>query len=149
MQNIRPFHLAFPVTSLARARNFYGCLLQCPEGRSSEHWVDFDLYGHQIVAHLATNGTAHDPKNEVDGKQVPVRHFGIVLSIYGFDFWLPQIVHAMGFSYLEIGFVTALIFALGATAQVFAARSSDAMGERIFHIIICVATDANGPKSSV
>ncbi len=78
---MHPFHLAFPVDDLHKARAFYGGLLGCPEGRSSDEWIDFNLYGHQIVAHLATNGTAHDPKNEVDGKQVPVRHFGIVLSM--------------------------------------------------------------------
>ena len=78
---MHPFHLAFPVDDLYKARAFYGGLLGCPEGRSSDEWIDFNLYGHQIVAHLATNGTAHDPKNEVDGKQVPVRHFGIVLSM--------------------------------------------------------------------
>ncbi len=77
----RPFHLAFPVTSLANARAFYGCLLGCPEGRSSEHWVDFDLYGHQIVAHLAPAEAGHRHTGEVDGDAVPVRHFGVVLSL--------------------------------------------------------------------
>lgn len=74
-----PFHLAFPVTDLASARRFYGDLLGCPEGRSSDAWVDFDLYGHQIVAHLAPPENAI-PTNAVDGKAVPVRHFGVVLS---------------------------------------------------------------------
>ena len=81
MQNIRPFHLAFPVTSLAKARSFYGDLLQCPEGRSSEHWVDFDLYGHQIVAHLAPEEAGHRSTSQVDGDAVPVRHFGVVLPM--------------------------------------------------------------------
>jgi extradiol dioxygenase family protein len=81
MQNIRPFHLAFPVTSLAKARSFYGDLLQCPEGRSSEHWVDFDLYGHQIVAHLAPEEAGHRSTSQVDGDTVPVRHFGVVLPM--------------------------------------------------------------------
>jgi extradiol dioxygenase family protein len=81
MQNIRPFHLAFPVTSLAKARSFYGGLLQCPEGRSSEHWVDFDLYGHQIVAHLAPEEAGHRSTSQVDGDAVPVRHFGVVLPM--------------------------------------------------------------------
>jgi extradiol dioxygenase family protein len=80
-QTTRPFHLAFPVTSLARARNFYGGLLQCPEGRSSEHWVDFDLYGHQIVAHLAPEEAGHRSTSQVDGDAVPVRHFGVVLPM--------------------------------------------------------------------
>ncbi|MDJ0920100.1 MAG: VOC family protein [Henriciella sp.] len=123
-----PFHLAFPVHDLAAARAFYGCLLGCPEGRSSEHWVDFDFFGHQIVAHLApdqcnvsegespqlvscaegaepasaarpksvsaaaNSSLEHDPSrraqaqsgdqtNKVDGKSVPVCHFGLVLDM--------------------------------------------------------------------
>ncbi|HEU4581330.1 MAG TPA: VOC family protein [Polyangiaceae bacterium] len=73
------FHLAFPVHDLAAARSFYGGLLGCPEGRSSDEWVDFDFYGHQIVAHLAP-GEARTPSNRVDGDEVPVRHFGVILS---------------------------------------------------------------------
>lgn len=76
-----PFHLAFPVTSLARARAFYGELLGCPEGRSSEHWVDFDFHGHQIVAHLAPDEVRATATGEVDGDAVPVRHFGLVLTM--------------------------------------------------------------------
>jgi uncharacterized protein len=76
-----PFHLAFPVHSLAAAREFYGDLLGCPEGRSSENWVDFNFYGHQIVAHLAPEETGHRSTSGVDGHDVPVRHFGAVLSI--------------------------------------------------------------------
>jgi extradiol dioxygenase family protein len=76
-----PFHLAFPVTSLARARAFYGDLLGCPEGRSSEHWVDFDFHGHQIVAHLAAEEIRAAVAHDVDGDNVPVRHFGLVLAI--------------------------------------------------------------------
>jgi hypothetical protein len=76
-----PFHLAFPVTSLDKARAFYGGLLGCPEGRSSPEWVDFDLYGHQIVAHLSPEEAGHDETNLVDGDQVPVRHFGVVLPM--------------------------------------------------------------------
>jgi extradiol dioxygenase family protein len=74
-----PFHLAFPVDDLAAARRFYGGLLGCSEGRSSDQWVDFDLYGHQIVAHLAP-GAARST-NPVDGEQVPVPHFGLVLPM--------------------------------------------------------------------
>src|SRR5277367_5546371 len=73
------FHLAFPVTSLAEARAFYGGLLGCPEGRSAEDWVDFDFHGHQIVAHLAP-GEAAAATNAVDGEEVPVRHFGLILD---------------------------------------------------------------------
>jgi extradiol dioxygenase family protein len=73
-----PFHLAFPVTDLSSARKFYGTLLGCAEGRSSDKWTDFDLYGHQIVAHLAPPEDVA-ATSTVDGKAVPVRHFGIVL----------------------------------------------------------------------
>ena len=79
--SVRPFHLAFPVHDLAAARAFYGGLLQCPEGRSSAQWVDFNLYGHQIVAHLAPDETRRASTNAVDGDDVPVRHFGVVLSM--------------------------------------------------------------------
>jgi uncharacterized protein len=76
-----PFHLAFPVDDLAAARRFYGELLQCPEGRSADDWVDFNFYGHQIVAHLAPDASAARGSNPVDGEEVPVPHFGIVLAI--------------------------------------------------------------------
>lgn len=79
--NLRPFHLAFPVDDLAAARAFYGGLLGCPEGRSSDLWVDFDLYGHQIVAHLAPGSARQRATNPVDGDDVPVPHFGVVLAI--------------------------------------------------------------------
>ncbi|MGK6309027.1 VOC family protein [Variovorax sp. DT-64] len=78
---LSPFHLAFPVHDLALARRFYGELLGCPEGRSSEDWVDFNFYGHQIVAHLAAGETGASQRNAVDGHGVPVRHFGIVLPM--------------------------------------------------------------------
>ena len=76
-----PFHLAFPVDDLAAARRFYGELLGCPEGRSADHWVDFDLYGHQIVAHLAPGAVQRRATNPVDGEKVPVPHFGLVLAM--------------------------------------------------------------------
>ncbi len=76
-----PFHLAFPVHSLASAREFYGELLGCPEGRSSDAWIDFNFYGHQIVAHLAPDECGHRGTSAVDGHAVPVRHFGAVLSM--------------------------------------------------------------------
>ena len=78
---LSPFHLAFPVHDLAAARRFYGELLGCPEGRSSEEWIDFNFYGHQIVAHLAPGETGTAARNAVDGHGVPVRHFGIVLPM--------------------------------------------------------------------
>jgi uncharacterized protein len=78
---LSPFHLAFPVHDLAAARRFYGDKLGCPEGRSSDEWVDFNFYGHQIVAHLAPSETGAAQRNAVDGHGVPVRHFGIVLPM--------------------------------------------------------------------
>ncbi len=79
--SLPPFHLAFPVDDLAAARRFYGELLGCPEGRSAEQWVDFDLHGHQIVAHLAPDAAPNRSSNPVDGEHVPVPHFGLVLAM--------------------------------------------------------------------
>jgi extradiol dioxygenase family protein len=79
--SLPPFHLAFPVDDLAAARRFYGELLGCPEGRSADEWIDFDLHGHQIVAHLAPQSAPRRATNEVDGEHVPVPHFGIVLPM--------------------------------------------------------------------
>ncbi|MGB7406195.1 MAG: VOC family protein [Pacificimonas sp.] len=78
MTAMPPFHLAFPVDDLIAARAFYGGRLGCPEGRSSDEWIDFDFFGHQIVAHLAPRTALH--RNEVDGDAVPVPHFGTVLA---------------------------------------------------------------------
>ena len=75
-----PFHLAFSVSDLAEARRFYGELLACPEGRSSDQWVDFNFFGHQIVAHVSDEA-ASTASNRVDGDNVPVRHFGVVLQM--------------------------------------------------------------------
>jgi len=75
-----PFHLAFPVRDLASTRAFYGRTLGCTEGRSAERWVDFDFFGHQVSAHLSDASTSV-PTNEVDEDDVPVRHFGVVLSM--------------------------------------------------------------------
>lgn len=77
----QPFHLAFPVKDLESTRAFYGDLLGCPEGRAAPDWVDFDLFGHQIVAHVAPGELTAAATNAVDGDQVPVRHFGVVLSM--------------------------------------------------------------------
>src|SRR3954453_13774153 len=79
--NLPPCHLSFPVDDLAAARRFYGEVLGCPEGRSAEQWVDFDLHGHQIVAHLAPEELRQRATNPVDGEHVPVPHFGLVLSM--------------------------------------------------------------------
>ena len=85
MSTLRPFHIAFPVRDVEEARRFYGGLLGCTEGRSSESWVDFDLFGHQIVAHYkpsapeGSGGSTHH--NSVDGHDVPVPHFGVILEM--------------------------------------------------------------------
>lgn len=76
---LSPFHVAFAVDDLDKAREFYGQTLGCPEGRSSPEWIDFNFYGHQIVAHLAPEEAGTAQRNAVDGHGVPVRHFGIVL----------------------------------------------------------------------
>jgi len=73
--------MAFPVDDLQQAREFYGGLLGCSEGRSSDEWIDFNFYGHQIVAHLAQGQAGHRAENSVDSHDVPVRHFGVVLSM--------------------------------------------------------------------
>jgi extradiol dioxygenase family protein len=84
MAELPPFHLAFPVHDIAAARAFYGVLLGCPEGRSAEDWVDFDFFGHQIVAHHSADAKPRAHSNPVDGHDVPVPHFGAVLNI---DAW--------------------------------------------------------------
>lgn len=78
---LRPFHLAFPVRDLAEAREFYGNKMGCTEGRSSDEWIDFNLYGHQIVAHLSPHADTAVAINEVDAHNVPVPHFGVVLDM--------------------------------------------------------------------
>ena len=85
-QDLTPFHIAFPVHDIAAARAFYGGLLGLPEGRSAETWVDYNLFGHQIVAHLNPAMKAAEPHhNPVDGHDVPVPHFGVVLDMGRFE----------------------------------------------------------------
>jgi extradiol dioxygenase family protein len=84
MSKLTPFHIAFPVDDLTAARAFYGGIMGCKEGRSAETWVDFDLFGHQIVAHLAPRGAGVGHSNPVDAHDVPVPHFGVVLEM---DAW--------------------------------------------------------------
>ena len=93
------FHLAFPVHDIAAARAFYGGLLGCPEGRSSESWVDFDFHGHQVVAHLSPAECRLAATGEVDGDAVPVRHFGAILAM---DVWqaLADRLRAAGTSFI-------------------------------------------------
>lgn len=96
--NMPPFHLAFPVNDLAAAREFYERLLGCAVGRESDRWIDFDFHGHQITAHRSDDAAA-PATNEVDGRQVPVRHFGLVLD---WDDWhaLAERLRAAGTSFL-------------------------------------------------
>lgn len=96
---MQPFHLAFPVDDLSRAREFYGGLLGCPEGRSSDQWIDFDFWGHQLVAHLAPGEVGRAATNAVDGHAVPVRHFGVVLD---WDAWhrLADRMRAAGIAFV-------------------------------------------------
>ena len=85
MNELRPFHLAVPVRNISESRAFYGGLLGFPEGRSSDEWIDWNCYGHQLVTHLNPNlgneGQVSSHYNGVDGKGVPVPHFGVVLSL--------------------------------------------------------------------
>jgi len=84
MATLQPFHLALPVNDIDQAREFYGKILRCKEGRSSEAWINFDFYGHQLVVHRDPNHRGHNHSNIVDGHSVPVPHFGIVM---GWDEW--------------------------------------------------------------
>lgn len=81
MTHLTPFHIAFPVDDLQAARQFYGTVLGCAEGRSSDRWIDFNLFGHQIVAHQVDHagGAVRRDDNSVDGHDVPVPHFGVIL----------------------------------------------------------------------
>ncbi len=82
--NLRPFHLAIPVNEIPDNRSFYRDVLGCKEGRSSDHWVDFDFFGHQLVIHLKERSDNEIHSNPVDGKEVPVPHFGVVLDMPAF-----------------------------------------------------------------
>ena len=79
MQQITPFHVAIPVHNLSECRKFYNEVLECEEGRSSDHWVDFSLFGHQVVIHYKPKAEGELHTNPVDGKDVPVPHYGVVL----------------------------------------------------------------------
>ena len=84
VQVLRPFHLAFPVDDLPAAEVFYGQLLGCEVGRRGDRWIDFDFFGHQVVAHRVESA-AEVPRNPVDGDEVPAFHFGVVLSVPDWD----------------------------------------------------------------
>ncbi|MHC4977031.1 MAG: VOC family protein [Planctomycetota bacterium] len=83
--SIAPFHLAFPVTDLDEARSFYAGILGCGVGRSSDRWIDFDFFGHQLVAQLVDEHPGDIGINVVDGHDVPVPHYGVVLDIDQFQ----------------------------------------------------------------
>ena len=83
MKSLRPFHLAIPVDCLDKARNFYGSKLGFEEGRSDNHWIDYNFFGHQLVCHIGELNKSNN--NEVDGKDVPIPHFGIILEWDDFD----------------------------------------------------------------
>lgn len=80
MTALQPFHLAIPVHDLTEARHFYGDILGCEQGRDSEHWIDWNFWGHQVVTHLDPNYTVQEAVNLVDGKDIGVPHFGVVLQ---------------------------------------------------------------------
>ncbi len=85
MTKLSPFHIAIPVHNLEECRQFYGEVLECDEGRSSEQWVDFNLFGHQLVIHYKPKTEEAIHANPVDGHQVPVPHYGVVLPWEDFD----------------------------------------------------------------
>ncbi|RUO81117.1 glyoxalase [Idiomarina tyrosinivorans] len=85
MSAVRPFHLAIPVSSLANARAFYGEIMGLSQGRSSDHWIDWNFFGHQFVTHLAPDIAGQKHQNAVDGHAVPVPHFGVILQRADWD----------------------------------------------------------------
>lgn len=94
IMSLAPFHLAFPVNDLNQARTFYGGLLGCAEGRSDTEWIDFNFFGHQIVAYLAPKEAGKSSTSAVDGDQVPVRHFGVVLPMSEWEALRDRLVAA-------------------------------------------------------
>lgn len=90
-ENLSPFHLAVPVDDLAAAEAFYSGTLGCSQGRRSESWIDFNFFGHQMVAHLAPGECRAAARNPVDGENVPVRHFGMVLGVADWEAIRKQI----------------------------------------------------------
>lgn len=96
---IQPFHLAFPVKDLEQTNTFYTEILGCSTGRTSDHWIDFNMWGHQVVAHLSPEEAGASAKNAVDGHGVPVRHFGVILEM---DEWekLAEKVKAAGIEFV-------------------------------------------------
>ncbi|MBT8185643.1 MAG: VOC family protein [Eudoraea sp.] len=99
MQKIPPFHIAIPVHNLDACRTFYREVLGCEEGRSSEHWVDFNLFGHQLVIHYKPRSKEELHANPVDGKNVPVPHYGVVLPWDTFES-LAEMLKAKGITFI-------------------------------------------------
>ena len=97
MNNISPFHLAIPVNDLLIAINFYENILGFPPGRKSDHWADYNFFGHQLVVHLDQNHNPKNHHNEVDGKSVPVPHFGVVLPWEDFDAFANKLKNKVEF----------------------------------------------------
>jgi hypothetical protein len=91
MPKLTPFHLAIPVRDLASARAFYGDVLGCAEGRSADEWVDFDFFGHQLVCHVVSDAAGGAGHNPVDGHEVPVPHFGMVLEMRDWEALAAQL----------------------------------------------------------
>ena len=90
--NLLPFHLAIPVHDLEKSRDFYKNILGCDEGRSSDHWVDFNLFGHRLVIHYKEKSTEKSKTNPVDGKDVPIPHFGVILEWNQFHNFSNQLI---------------------------------------------------------
>lgn len=118
MKKLAPFHLAFPVKDLAATREFFEGLLGCTVGRTSDRWIDFNFWGSQISAHLTPDGDSNAPTNPVDGKNVPVKHFGAILEMdewetlaeklknHGIDFIIEPYVRFKG----EVGEQATMFF---------------------------------------
>ena len=100
---LTPFHVAVPVTDLVAARDFYTGLLGCPEGRSDEQWVDFNLFGHQFVCHLVSRDDIQHSANEVDGERVPVPHYGLVLAWNDWNTLVSKLENARATFVIEPG----------------------------------------------
>jgi len=98
-ETIHPFHLAFPVSDLKKTHKFYTEILGCSTGRSTDHWIDFNFWGHQVVAHLCADEAGESAQSAVDGKGVPVRHFGVILEM---DEWetLAEKIKSAGIDFI-------------------------------------------------
>ena len=118
MSDFKPFHLAFPIRDIEETRKFYGGLLGCDIGRSTDKWIDFNFFGHQLSAHIKPDELANAKANEVDGKNVPVRHFGVILGwqewhdladklkVHGIEFVIEPYIRFKG----EVGEQATLFF---------------------------------------